>query len=254
MGIEDRVAGDTAPVEPTLDSARAQIVDLSKRRLITRDQERIADGALQDPDFALLANRALNQGTDPELLLRTVPEAVMSVGGRLGLSREQATKAIQTAHRTGPGSLSKDSAEEWLWLILAKHSLDEAAKPVRPEDVLAESARKIVEFERYAFDYTSEPTIARRALMRDAKEFRDQIIQRTTPVGDAPQGSGIPLYDSDMGFYAAYRTGHPVAAVRDANGLVFYGTDGSVTLEAAGIKVDKLLSPTFGIVFPPKGA
>lgn len=236
------------PTEPTLESARAQVADLSKRRLITRDQERIADGALQDPDFALLANRALNQGTDPELLLRTVPDAVVSIAGRLGLSREQATKAIQTAHRTGPGSLPKDSAEEWLWLILAMHSVDEATKPKEPERVLFLTARKIMEFEDYSRDAV-DPQVE-----RDARAFREGILERTKPVADAPQGSQVPLYDSDLGFYAAYRTGHPVAAVKAPDGLVFYGTDGSVTLEAAGITVDRQLTPIFGIVFPPKEA
>lgn len=247
MGVENRVAGDTGPVaEPTLESARAQVADLSQRRIITRDQERIADGALQDSDFALLANRALNQGTDPELLLRTVPESVHAIATKLGLTPDQARKAIQTAHRTGPGSLPKDSSEEWLWLSLAEHSLDEATKPKEPERVLAASARKIVEFERYA---GGNPDVE-----RDARAFREGILERTKSIGDAPQGSGIPLYDSDLGFYAAYRTGHPVAAVKTPDGLTFYGTDGSTTLKEAGITIDKELSPVFGIVFPPKGA
>ncbi|MBI4434916.1 hypothetical protein HY635_03850 [Candidatus Uhrbacteria bacterium] len=245
MGAERMGTGDKGPTaEPTPESVRALVADLSKARRITRDQERIADTALQDPDFALLANRCLNQGTDPELLLRTVPESVHAIAQRLGLTPEQAEQAIQAAHRTGPGSLPKDSPAEWLWLALAEHSLDEATKPKEPERVLAASARKIVEFERYA---GSEPDVE-----RDARAFRETILERTKPIDDAPQGSGIPIYDSDLGFYAAYRTGHPVAAVRTPDGLVFYGTDGSVTLEAAGITVDKLLSPTFGIVFPPK--
>lgn len=245
MGAESRVAGDIGPTtEPTPESVRAQVADLSKARRINRDQERIADTALQDPDFALLANRCLNQGTDPELLLRTVPESVHAIAARLGLTPEQAARAIQAAHRTGPGSLAKDSADEWLWLSLAEHSLDEATKPKEPERVLAASARMIVKFEQYA---GSTPDVE-----RDARAFREGILERTKPVGDAPQGSGIPLYDSDLGFYAAYRTGHPVAAVKTPDGLTFYGTDGSVTLEAAGIKVDKQLSPTFGIVFPPQ--
>lgn len=239
----ERMEG-SEPAEPTPESVRTQIADLSKTRRINRDQERIADTALQDPDFALLANRALNQGTDPELLLRTVPESVYRIAQHLGLTPDEAARAIKTAHRTGPGSLPKDSPEEWLWLSLAKHSIDEAAKPTEPERMLAASARKIVAFEKYAEKMLFVES--------DAMHFRGEIINRTQPLGDAPQGSGVPLYDSDMGFYVAYRTGHSVAAVRSSDGLIFYGTDGSVTLEAAGIKVDKQLSPTFGIVFPPK--
>ncbi len=66
----------------------------------------------------------------------------------------------------------------------------------------------------------------------------------------ADQGENIPLYTSDIGHYLAYRSGHPIAAVRAADGLVFYGTDGSVTLSEAGIACDKQITDYFGIVFP----
>lgn len=244
----ERMPGDQGPAEPTPESARAQVADLAERRLITRDQERIADTALQDPDFALLANRALNQGTDPELLLRVVPHAVERVAYELGLTLDEARKAIQTAHIRGPGSLPVDSKEEWLWLILAKYSVDEAMKPKEPERVLIESARMLAAFENYATD----PDILDIGFEEEARAFREEILRRTQAIGTAPLGTDVPLYGKDLGFYAAYRSGKPVAAVRTPDGLTFYGTDGSVTLEAAGITVDKQLSPTFGIVFPPK--
>jgi len=239
----------------TLEAVRSNITELSKSRKITRDQERIADGALENQDFALLANRILNQGTDPELLRRTVPEAVYFVATQLGMTQEEADKAIETAHKMGPGSLPVDSKQEWLWLILAKHSVDEAEKPETPAAVLRSSARKIVALENYA---DSKPTPE--AVEADAREFRKLKLAETQPIGKAPQQmktkegtlADIPLYDHDLGFYAAYRSGSPIAAVKDKDGLVFYGSDGSLTLEEAGIKLDKPLSPYFGIVFPPK--
>lgn len=232
------------PREPTPESACAQIAELAQTRQINRDQERIAVTAIGDADFALLANRALQQGTDPELLRRTVPESVYTVAATLGLTPEQADNAITRAHRTGPGLLPIDSADEWLWLTLAKHSVDETNTPQEPAQVLAESARRIVAFERYA---ASMPNVE-----GDARAYRETIIARTQSIGTAPLGSGVPLYENDLGFYVAYRTGSPVAAVRTPEGLTLYGTNGSTTLADAGITVDKQLSDTFGIVFPKK--
>ncbi|MDO8581676.1 MAG: hypothetical protein Q7S16_02260 [bacterium] len=229
--------------ELTPESVCTDIAELSKKRVITQDQERIGDAALKDKEFALIANRALNQGTDPELLRRTVPESVHAIAEQLGLSDEDANKAIEIAHSRGPGSLAKDSASEWLWLTLARFSTDEAGKAgLPPEKVLAASARKIVAFEQYA---GGSPSVE-----KDARGYRDELLEKTKPVGTAPLGTNVPLYTSDLGFYAAYRTGNSVAAVKDAKGLVFYGTDGSTTLKDAGIVVDKELAPGFGIVFP----
>ncbi len=225
--------------------ARATIVEiqqLGESRKVTRDQERIGVQALENADFALVANRALNQGTDPELLNRTVPESVNKIAEKLGLTPEQATEAIALAHQRGPGALGVDSSEEWLWLVLAKHSTDESKAKNDPAKTLADTARKIVAFEQYA-NQAADP-------MGDAKAFRSEKLEKVQPTGMAPLGANVPLYESDLGFYAAYRTGHAIAAVKSADGLVFYGTDGSIDLEKAGIKVDKVLSPTFGIVFP----
>ncbi|MCI0479052.1 hypothetical protein L0Y59_00705 [Candidatus Uhrbacteria bacterium] len=237
---------ETPPLQPAnpAETAKAAIADLAKNRAVNRDQERVATLAIEDPGFALLANRALNQGADPELLRRTMPEAFTSVAAKLGLSEEDAVKTIEQAHAMGPGSLPMDSSKEWLWLILAKHSADEAKAPAKPEQVMADTARRLVRFEAYA---EGNPDVE-----ADARAFRTDMLAKIAPVGMAPQGADVPLYEHDLGFYAAYRNGKHVAAMKDANGLVFYGTDGSVTLEQSGIAVDKPLSPFFGIVFPPK--
>jgi hypothetical protein len=55
--------------------------------------------------------------------------------------------------------------------------------------------------------------------------------------------------EEDRGFYLAYKKGYHVCRVQQ-DGNTFWGTDGSVTLEDEGIKVDKLLTPYFGIVLP----
>ncbi|MBI4433982.1 hypothetical protein HY632_04345 [Candidatus Uhrbacteria bacterium] len=230
------------PHEPSIQDTRTLIAELVEHRKITRDQERIAARAFEDPTFAILANRTLLQGTDPELLRQTIPESVNAIAAQLGLTPEQAAATIATAHRTGPGSLPIDSAAEWLWLILAKFSINEAGKPNAPQTVLAASARMIVACETYA---NENP-----AVEIDAREYRDHMLRTVQPIGTAPLGADIPLYADDLGFYVAYRTGHHVAAVRSADGLTFYGTDASLTLADAGIAVDKPLSPVFGIVFP----
>lgn len=239
----------------TLETIKNNVAELSKGHKITRDQERIADEALENPDFALMANRALKRGTDPELLRRTVPEAVYFVATQLGLSQEEADKAIETAHKIGPGSLPIDSKQEWLWLILAKYSVDEAEQQETPAATLRASAKKIVAMENYS-DGKPSPE----AVEADAREYRKLRLAETQPIGKAPQQmknkegvmADIPVYDKDLGFYAAYRSGSPIGAVKDKDGLLFYGSDGTLTLEEAGVKVDKPLSPYFGIVFPPK--
>lgn len=229
-----------SPTEVT----RNAIAELSKSKSITREQERIADASLADSSFALLANRSLNQGADPAWLSMVVPDAVNTVASHLGLTPEQADAAIKLAHSAGPGAFKQDSPEEFLWLVLAKHSIDEANKSAEPAKVLAASARKMVQLEQYVASNPSFET--------DARAFRQQIIEEVKQEGSAALGTDIPLYANDLGFYVAYRTGHHAAAVRSKDGLFFYGTDGSLTLEQSGIKVDKQLSPTFGIVFPQK--
>lgn len=218
------------------------ITELSTNRVITRDQERIASTALWDSDYALLANRALNQGADPELLRHTMTEAFEKIAERLGLEPEQAHQAIEKAHKMGPGSLAVDSAEEWLWLIMVKFSLDEANKPQKPKNVLAESARMMVAFENYSRGNSD--------FVAEAKDHRELIKSQVQPFDTAPKGTDIPLYANDYAFYVAYRSGKHAAAVRSKDGLIFYGTDSSVTLEELGIKVDKQLSPYFGLDFP----
>ncbi len=226
------------PHELVVDSVK----ELAGKRHINREQERVADTALRDAEFARIANRALFQGVDPELLRLTLPKEVEKIALALGLSKEDADKAIEIAHTMGPGSLSKDSPQEWLWLILAKHSHDEAQSPQKPAELLAETAEKLMAFRAYASG-TPNPEA-------DARAFREEILKKVQPIGIAPQGTDVPLYDSDLGFYAAYRGGKHIAATRDKNGLIFYGSDGSVELANAGIKTQKALSPYFGIDFP----
>lgn len=222
---------------------RPAIEQMASGRRITRDQERIALRALEDADFALLANRALQQGADPEFLRRTSPFAFAQLARKIGLSAEQAHAAIERAHKFGPGSFAEDSAEEMLWLLMVKHSADEMENAhATCAEIVRRSAHHLVEFERYA-SQADHPE-------QDAREHREELIRITQPIGIAEQGENIPLYTSDIGHYLAYRSGHPVAAVRASNGLVFYGTDGSVTLSEAGIACDKQISDFFGIVFP----
>lgn len=236
---------DKPPIEPPnpIEVVCKSIEVLASNRSISRDQERVSMRVLEDADFALMANRSLHQGADPEFLRRTAPASVKRLADLLGLDESEAHRAIEQAHKLGPGSLAEDSAQEWLWLLMAMHSLDEAKQDdVDPGEVMRRSAHCLVDFEKFASACEDPET--------DARNQRERFIQEYRPIGDADLGEGIPLYDSDIGHYVAYRSGIPVAAVLSKHGLVFYGSDGSVTLKESGVEVDKELSPYFGIVFP----
>jgi hypothetical protein len=236
--------GGVEKSENPIDALLTTVDELAKSRNITRDQQRLAASVLSDQKFATLANRTLNQGADPAWLLVVTPESVKKLADSFGLSSDQVEKTIASLHSAGPGALIQDSPEEFLWLILAKYSVDEAQKSKDPTKVVAASARKMVEFENYVAGNAS--------FENDAREYRKVMIEKIQSVGDAPLGNNVPLFANDLGFYIAYRSGHSVAAVRAIDGTVYYGTNGTKTLEEADVQVDKALSPHFGIVFAPK--
>lgn len=64
--------------------------------------------------------------------------------------------------------------------------------------------------------------------------------------------NGIPTTDHDIGFYLGYKKGYPCVAV-ESKGMTFYGTPPSTTLEEQGVKVDKAITPHFGLVFHKDG-
>ena len=214
------------------------ITMLSEEHLITRDQERIASEAMKSETFALLSNRIMNQGSDPESIRLIEVEAFRKVAEKLGLNEKQAIDAIQIAHKFGPAALKDKSSEEELWLLTASISADESDKK-ELSDRLKQFVYAIDEIRGMSEKSTDE-------LKNIANEYRNYILSTITPIGKTE--SGIPIYNDDLGFFSAYRSGHK-AAIVDAGDYSAVGTTPDTTLEKEGISVDKKLSDQFGLIF-----
>ena len=137
----------------------------------------------------------------------------------------------------GPGHLEGEDRDDWLFL--AKLSADEC------KDVHAAVTNRLTELSVAVDCYNNF----------DGKQRQDAIEAMEEEICDLPfteeniQGVNTRVYTSDLGFAAAYWNGHEHAAVRDADGLLFVGSK-RLILSRVGITPDKVLSPTFGIIFP----
>jgi hypothetical protein len=223
-----------APVASLSESIKA----LANDRKITRDQERISSSVLENPEYALLANRVMNQGADPESLRLIDPASFKALGEKLGLDEAVSIQAIQTAHGKGPAALADGSKEEALWLILASLSLDESSGTPMAERLIhfGDSLRQLKALSQKDAD----------ELMEIAKVFRAQVIEENQPIGKTAEG--IPIYKGDFGFFSAYRSKFKAAIVQ-AEGYDAVGTTPDTTLEEQNLSVDKKLSPQFGLRF-----
>jgi hypothetical protein len=215
-----------------------KITKLSESRQITRDQERISVEALNNPEFALLTNRVMNQGSDPESIRLTDTASFKKVCEKLELSEQEGIDAIQKAHRLGPAALEDGSRGEALWLLTASISVDETQKISFSERLLqfADALRQLKEM--------AETDLPK--LLEQAKNYKDKVLKETSPIGRTPEG--IPIYDKDLGFFAAYRSGIKAAIVQ-AKGYDAVGTTPDTSLAEQGLTVDKQLSPNFGLRF-----
>lgn len=217
-----------------------------------------SDEAVRD---CIVVNRLFVQGPDPLFLMESCPNEFRDLCRNVGLSEADGREAIEAAHWQGPAvlldgtgldphlpwlddmtSLSAAHRREMLWLLLAECSNcteDGYQSDVSLKSRIQRAASACLTLSRAV---GTDPL----TLVGDACRASQRFIKTTTFTKDP--NFGVPYTDQDHGFYVGYKAGYKVVAVR-AGSLIFYGTGPSTTLENEGIKVDKSISPTFGIVF-----
>jgi len=207
-----------------------------------------------------ILNRLLIQGPDPLYLMETCPEEFGRLCSILDVDEAAGRQAIENAHWMGPGCLLEgtglnpegtglDIPEaqrlEALWLILAGCS-DCTEEGYSDDTSMLARIRKannaVMGFAEWAI-----PDRELSDLIDGAADQAKKFIEET-PWRDDP-AFGVPLADGDHAFYVGYKLGHPCVAATSGE-LTFYGTIPGTTLAEYGVKVDKELSPSFGIVFP----
>ena len=199
----------------------AMIELLRKERKVSNDAANAATVALQlQGDEAMLVNRLINRGSDPASLQFAITGTVSEPVGR--------------AHTQGPGSLREEELEDWL--VLAAVSFPDDQKDAPP-------SAKVKQFINAVAWLRTAPNDERRE--RAAAEY-EKIVSLPFERGVAG-GVEMRIYNSDLGFVAAYWSGEEHAAVRQGTN-VFIGSSGR-SLEELGAKVDKTVTPQFGIIF-----
>jgi hypothetical protein len=194
---------------------------------LSNDAARAASVALElTGDDAMLACRIIAQGADPASIQ-------YAAGGTVD-------DHIALAHRQGPGSLTGQEREDWLYL--ASLSIDESHGSTLRE--------RLAGLADASFRYQSA-TPEERAAGAEAKRAEiASLPYRVATVG----GREMRVYSSDLGFAAAYWDGEPCAAVEgDYNGERYAAVGSNGTpLADLGVTVDKPLSPCFGILEKPE--
>ncbi len=183
---------------------------------------------LKDQDSQVLANRAIARGADPFAI------QLLATG--------RVEDYIRSAHTLGPGLLEGKERDEWLFL--AALSSDEHA------DIHKSVRERMTELSIAVDCYRTFDTKQR----QDAIENEEEKIAFLAYNTEQIQGIETKVYTADLGFASAYWNGNDHAAVRQPDGATFVGSK-SIPLVELGFDMsppNKSLSPTFGIIFPPK--
>ena len=193
-----------------------------KNRLLDNETANLVVDALGlEGDEALFANRVISRGSDPASL-------ELALKGKI-------SEPTMRAHRMGPGSLKNDERESWL--VLASASIDEHSAADLPP------TKKFEQFHQ-ALNWLETATDEEKKVAAD-KELK-KILNIPFEEGEI-SGVKMRIYSSDRGFASAYWSGEEFAAVKEGK-LTFIGSQGK-SLDEIGVKVDKKLSPIFGIIF-----
>ena len=200
-----------------------QMIEAARKKgLINNESANLASHAIElEGDEAMFANRIISRGSDPASL-------ELALSGKI-------SESTMRAHRSGPGSLKEDEKEPWL--ILAAASMDENEKSELP---VTEKFKQFHEALNWLKDAPEE----------EKKEAANTELQKilSLPFEEGEiNGVKMRIYTSDRGFASAYWSGNDFAAVKQGK-LTFIGSQ-EKTLDEIGVKVDKQLSPTFGIIF-----
>lgn len=199
-----------------------KIEEARKNRLIDNETANLASDALKlEGNEAMFANRLISRGSDPASL-------ELAWKGEIG-------EPTMRAHRQGPGSLSAEERDPWL--VLASASLDEHSASELPPTKKFEQFHQALKWLETASDEDKKGAASREL---------QKILEIPFEEGEIA-GVKMRIYTSDRGFASAYWSGEEFAAVKEGN-LTFVGSQ-KKTLEEIGVKVDKQLSPTFGIIF-----
>jgi len=221
-------------------------------------------------DDALLFSRIFKQGPDPWAIMQVYPQICVELAQHLLLEEAEIVDAITKAHFMGPAVLiskeggipsvdplddlpvdeditgwGKELKLEAAWLFLAEFS--RCVEAGYPQDT------SFIERQRHLVGAVMD---AQRTLIVNGglqphmmySYLNNLLADFEFEPAEAGVVSKCLRGTPDRGFYAGYKAGHPVVAVDDG-GLRFWGTDTSVTLEEAGVDVDKAISPFFGIKF-----
>jgi len=209
-----------------------------------------------------LLNRLLSQGPDPLFMMETCPGEFARLCTALGLPEPKGREAIETAHEQGPGclllgngipstriSLLRELPLEWkcevLWLVLA--SLSDCTEEGYKEEITLRERMQRAATATARLTIFASRTWAPGPMLEQA--YRALTSFRSVTKFEVV--NGIPTTDQDIGFYLGYKAGHPVVAVK-AGTMTFIGTIPGTTLDQQGVKVDKEISPSYGIVFGEK--
>ena len=208
--------------EKVITEIEEKIEEARKNGLINNESANLASQVINlEGDEALFANRVISRGSDPASL-------ELALNGKI-------SESTMRAHLMGPGSLKEEEREPWL--ILAAASIDENKTAELPPTKKFEQFHQALKWLETATE-------------EDKKEAANKEFEKILDLPfkeDEINGVKMRIYNSDRGFASAYWSGEEYAAVEERE-ATFVGSQ-ERSLEEIGIKVDKQLSPTFGIIF-----
>ncbi len=253
---------------------------------MNNDQIRVRDALAPlvlgaSPEDATVLNRCFLEGADPLFIMRMLGAEFDVICKKIDVDPQKAKEGIETAHTQGPGVFLKETAvgfgivyvprkkgfrvkwkmedtraneygPEIIWLILAGCSRIEGGftKETSLEDRLREAFECVSKASAFAdrcmddyyeAGYDDLHNFAAATLL----EFQERTLFKELDLGN---GTSVPLGESNEAFYIGYKRGYPAVAV-SAKDATFFGTSPNTTLKEQGIRVDKEVSPHFGIRF-----
>lgn len=223
-----------------MNDATKNIINLIDRARVRGDISNAAASAASycltlTGDDAEIANRVVARGSDP-LSLEL-------------LTRGEASDKVRAAHYGGPGVYSRDDPERMHYLALCAFSADESKETTLTQRVV-DLAQSLLDLGALSEDQ-GIGILPRADVV--ASDEEDRIMG--TPVAEVEIGGvRFPVGTSDRVFAKAYWSGQPAAGVYHVHPVegpgVLVGCDGT-TLEALGIKPDKLIKPDLGVFTHP---
>lgn len=234
----------------------------------TNDQKRMAEVAPliegADPSSATMLSRMFLQGADPLFITKMAQNGIRLLAKFVGLTPREVNIWCEDAHKLGPGIFESGEEMGWngepahyephhaaevAWLVLASFSADNehGYTDQSAEERMVRAFRYVLAFNSWA-DSVERMEDPKEGVLEFAAHKLAEFREATHFEWDQNDPDSVPTTNVDCGFYIGYKEGFSCVAVK-APGLTFYGTTDSHTLEEQGVKVDKQITPQFGIVF-----